>query len=255
MELNEKTTVLIIDDDEKILRGLSCLMEKEFFVHKAANAMAGLAVIDRAPVSVVLLDLNFPDTGMNGVEALRAIRKKCPYMKVIVITGSSSHDWAKECADLNVQGYMEKPFDPLALMERIKGLSRARNYNFLKTVLEEGRGQRVSNLSSATQYAICYIENNCHRNFTRDELAAYLNLAPDYLSRLFKKECRISLKNYISRVKIHKCKEYLSRVQSMKIKDVAQSIGIPDLVYFCRFFKKHTGHTPREFRKKSLRFQ
>jgi YesN/AraC family two-component response regulator len=38
----------------------------------------------------------------------------------------------------------------------------------------------------------------------------------------------------------------------MKIREVAEAVGILDAAYFCRFFKQHTSLTPNEFRKKSL---
>ena len=245
-----KPTVLIIDDEPRLLSSLSCLIEREFDVLTASNGRNGLSIFNSTDISVILLDIDMPV--MNGLEVLQRVRSVDKFVKVIIITGKSTHDWAKGCADLNVQGYMEKPFNVDALIEKIKELLGVRNFPVLKEFWGIDFEERINSVSIPIKRTIDFIEQNCHGDLCRETIAARLKVTADYLSRLFHRECGIELQEYIHLTKIEKSKEYLSTKYDMKIKDVAEAIGIPDADYFCRFFKHHTGLTPKEFRKESL---
>lgn len=129
-------------------------MEKEFDVFKAASARKGLSLLCKQYISMLLLDLNIPD--MNGIKVLRAIREKYLDMKIIVMTDVSCYEWARECADLNIQGYVEKPFDLLKLTERINKLIGSGTTKFLKSFWKEEYETKVSSLSSISKNALIY---------------------------------------------------------------------------------------------------
>ena len=115
-----KPTILLIDDEPEVLATLSCLLEDDYNVLSAANGKEGLSLASSNQLSLILLDLNMPE--MTGIQFLQFFRNAGNNTPVMVITGNSSHDWAKRCADLNVQGYIEKPFDVERLLSRINML-------------------------------------------------------------------------------------------------------------------------------------
>lgn len=117
MEITNKPSVLIIDNDRRFSLSLSLRLENEFTVITALNGKGGLSAFNTKPVSLIVLDLNLPD--MRGLEVLKKIREKCTGTKVLIVTSKSCHEWAVTCADLNVQGYMEKPFDIVKLAGKI----------------------------------------------------------------------------------------------------------------------------------------
>ena len=245
-----KQTILVVDDEKNMLTSLKIILEKDFNVLTASNGREGLSIFNSKDISAILLDIDMPV--MNGLEFLRRIRNSDKFMKVIMMTGKSCHEWAKKCADLNVQGYVEKPFDVVELIEKIKGMLGVTDCNLLRFLPEKGYEVSVDSLSIPARRAVDFIEQNFHSDICRDKIAAHLNITPDYLSRLFHRECGIELQEYVHLTKIEKSKEYLSNDFDMKIKDVAEAVGISDADYFARFFKQHTGLTPMEFRKKSL---
>ncbi|MDH3974197.1 MAG: response regulator [Deltaproteobacteria bacterium] len=245
-----KSTILIIEDESRLLVNLSLLLEKEFNVLTASNGREGFSLFNTVSVSLVLLDIDIPV--MNGLEVLQKIRSTDKYVKIIMMTGKSTHDWAKQCADLNVQGYLEKPFDAGRLTAKIKEILGIRHYPVLQELWGMNYHKKLDLISIPARRAIDYINENNDRELYRESLAKYLNLNPDYLSRLFRRECGVELQEYIHRSKIEKSREYLSTRYDMKIKDIAHAVGIRDTAYFSRFFKRHTGLTPREFRKQSL---
>lgn len=80
-----KNTVLIIDDEPKILGLLSRIIELEgFTVLQADNAKSGLKVLETKEVHVVISDVKLPD--INGVELVLAIKKLKPFVEIINLT-------------------------------------------------------------------------------------------------------------------------------------------------------------------------
>lgn len=77
--------VLIIDDEEKLRKLLSKIIRLEGFeVLEAGDAKTGLKKLETANIEVVICDVKLPDE--NGIELLKTIKKKFPYVEVILLT-------------------------------------------------------------------------------------------------------------------------------------------------------------------------
>ena len=114
-----KPTILIIDDEPHLLRSLSLILENDYHILTANDGREGSMLFKSNPsVSLILLDLIMPV--MNGAETLAVIREASRDVKVIIMTGDANHAYARECADLNIQGCVEKPFDIPKLLMQLK---------------------------------------------------------------------------------------------------------------------------------------
>ncbi|HEY5586742.1 MAG TPA: response regulator [Ruminiclostridium sp.] len=96
-----------------------------------------------------------------------------------------------------------------------------------------------------------YIQTNIDKKLNLEEIAEYIHINPSYLSSIFKKTIGESLNNYINNCKIERAKEYLYNSE-MSIQEVADRLGFLEYRYFDLVFKKRTGNTPLEFRKKKF---
>ena len=76
-----------------------------------------------------------------------------------------------------------------------------------------------------------------------------LFLNTSYLSSLFKKETGMTLTDYVNTNRIITAKRLLKST-TLSIQTIASSVGIPDIHYFTRLFRRETGLSPREYRKK-----
>lgn len=243
-----KPTVLLIDDDPGFVSSLSLVLEKDFRVYKAPDGRKGLSIIEKHPLSLILLDLNMPK--MSGVETLTRIRILDPSVKVLILTGVRRYEWAVKCADLNVQGFLEKPFDPEELISKMKKLLCMEELDSLKAILGEGCEERIARLSNSVKGALEFISRKYKKKFKRKEIAECLNITPGHLSEKFHQETGMPLLDFINIYRINKSKAYLTNSGNSTIKEIAFSVGIPDCSYFCKLFKKYVGLTPIEFRKK-----
>jgi len=103
--------VLVIDDERDMRDGCErVLSPRGCQVIKAADGQAGLAILDKEPVSIVLLDLKMP--GLDGLEVLRRIRESHPHILVIVVTGYATVETAIEAMKMGAYDFISKPFRP-----------------------------------------------------------------------------------------------------------------------------------------------
>lgn len=115
----------------------------------------------------------------------------------------------------------------------------------------EARSVEEKVLSPEIARSVKLIKDSLCNNITLDQIAEKVNLSPNYLSMLFKKELDLSFVQYINQLRVKKAKTLLSDTD-MKIYEVAESIGYNDESYFSRVFKRLTGVGPYEFRKKRV---
>lgn len=94
-----------------------------------------------------------------------------------------------------------------------------------------------------------YIQDNLHRDLSRDDIAGEVYRNPAYLSRLFRKETGLSLSEYIAHQRIERAKKLLVETND-KISHIAEGLGYLHFSYFAKLFKKLTGLTPQDYRKK-----
>ena len=70
----------------------------------------------------------------------------------------------------------------------------------------------------------------------------------EYLSKTYKKQMGVNLKDTIAECRIEEAKRLLERGE--RVSDVAEEVGFDNFTYFSTMFKKYTGITPNQYRKK-----
>jgi len=116
-------TILIIEDDISILRGLKDNLEYEdYTVLTETNGVKGLQIALTKETDLVLLDIMLP--GMNGYEICRKIKKEKPEMPVIMITARGSEMDKVSGLDIGADDYITKPFSIPELLARIRAVLR-----------------------------------------------------------------------------------------------------------------------------------
>lgn len=93
-----------------------------------------------------------------------------------------------------------------------------------------------------------YIEEHLSQELSREEIARYVYLSPDYASKLFKTETGSFLKAYINDRKMERAKTLLAERQK-NVSEVAAAVGFDNFAYFSTLFKKCTGMSPNEYKK------
>src|ERR1700722_10762654 len=81
--------ILVIDDEPFVREALERVLQSPAItVVGAADAAAGLAIMRNSPVDLVIIDVILP--GMDGVEAIKEIRRDHPAVRIIAISGGGN---------------------------------------------------------------------------------------------------------------------------------------------------------------------
>lgn len=113
--------ILLVDDEVGMRDMLSwSLRESGFILERASNGVDALAVLDRAPVDLIITDLTMPQR--NGFELLTALRERRDAPPVIVMTGFGTVEMAVQAMRLGASDFLLKPFDFQLLFARINEL-------------------------------------------------------------------------------------------------------------------------------------
>lgn len=96
-----------------------------------------------------------------------------------------------------------------------------------------------------------YIEQNYNKEIYICELAKQEGYTTPHLINKFRQYYGVTPKAYVSQVRVLKAKELLMTTDMLS-REIAVALGFSDELYFIRFFKNHTGFTPKQFRKYSL---
>jgi len=113
-----KGSILVVDDESEIREGLELLLESEGYgVSSAGTGDAGLALLEEQPFDLLLLDVSLPDR--NGLDLLREIHRRDPYLSVVLITAFGSIDMARAAFKSGALDYITKPWSNDELLAQV----------------------------------------------------------------------------------------------------------------------------------------
>jgi AraC family L-rhamnose operon transcriptional activator RhaR len=99
------------------------------------------------------------------------------------------------------------------------------------------------------QRVVRYLRDNYSRPITIRDVAAQVHLSERHTSRLFHQVMGVSIKEYLTGLRIETAAQLLLDRQ-LTVKEVAQASGYPEVHYFSALFRRRTGLTPTAFRRK-----
>ena len=115
-------TVLVVDDERHIVELVRLYLEKEGYgVIPASNGEEALALHDRHDPDLVILDLMLPR--IDGFEVCREIRRRGD-TPILMLTARTDDIDAIVGLELGADDYVTKPFNPRALVARVKAILR-----------------------------------------------------------------------------------------------------------------------------------
>jgi DNA-binding response OmpR family regulator len=116
-------TLLIIEDDPVLLRGLKDNFEAQGYqVRTAKDGQKGLDALLAAPPDLLLLDLMLPK--VNGYEICRTARSRQLDMPIIMLTAKGQEEDIVRGLELGADDYVTKPFSIRELIARVKAFLR-----------------------------------------------------------------------------------------------------------------------------------
>jgi DNA-binding response OmpR family regulator len=116
--MNQQNSILIVDDEDRLRRSLSLVLQKERYrVDTAANAAEALDRLKSQDYDLMFLDLSLP--GMSGIDLLIEIHRQFPYMAVLILTAHAALESAIQAVRLGARDYLIKPVEPELIVTRV----------------------------------------------------------------------------------------------------------------------------------------
>ncbi|PAD66288.1 DNA-binding response regulator [Bacillus sp. 7586-K] len=178
--------VLVVEDNLSVCSMIEMFFSKEEisgeFVH---DGLEGYKRFKEAEWDLIILDWMLP--GMDGVTLCRKIREEST-VPIIILTAKDSESEQVLGLEMGADDYVTKPFSPLALMARIKAVTRRyqaadqeqkQQSSFLETeffkISKTTRevflqGKKIENLTPKEFDLLYYFLKNPRQVFTRDQL-------------------------------------------------------------------------------------
>jgi len=237
-------TVLVIDDTPLIVDWHTQIVRKilpHCRVLSARNGKEALAVMAEERPDLVLLDLMMPE--MDGFAVLEAM-SDCRELRDVPVIVLTAHDLMPDSMERLRYGVTT------VLM---KGMLSAEE-TLAQVEAAISRGKRLgSETQRLVRRAMAYIHKHYTQTISRKDIARYVAVSEEYLSKCFHQEIGVTLVAYINRYRVKQAKTLLERGDT-SITQVALDVGFSSQPYFSRVFRQEVGVAPSAYRRGELSF-
>lgn len=231
-------------DDEPLVRSLivNCIDWKFLGIEIAGEAGSSLEALDLARKlnpQIICLDICMP--GMDGIMLASELLKLNPKLHIVIISGHDTFAYAQQCIRLGVADYLLKPVNEEQLTSVMMKIVKKIN----------PEAQLVSRSRVSIREVLQFLQENYRdAELTLTSAADRFFMNPSYLCRAFKQDTGMTFIEYLTEMRMKEATRLLAG-QDIYGHEVGEKVGIPDAKYFGVCFKKYTGMTLGEFKKKA----
>lgn len=189
--------ILVVDDESTICDSVKkILSRKGYEVENTLNASDAIERMKKEKFDIVITDLMMPN--VSGMELLELVKKYYPEIDVLVITGYATLESAVQATKLGALDYIQKPFTPSELADRVqKAIELRRNKN---KNTEEKIGEKKENdvIDVDMPFNVVEIERATSKEFADKLTRSDIPISKKYVvtNRCLKgnRECKIFTK-------------------------------------------------------------
>ena len=179
---------------------------------------------------------------------IQLVRIKLLGLKYSTLLTYEIKKWCKNPARIDTIEFYQEIFKIESLNEMIEILEKL--VDEWADIMFENK-LKTPSVNCLVEKAISYLENNYFdEELTQQKVADEVFVSAPYLSNLFKREIGTNFSDYLLELRMKKAMDLL-KTESIKTYKVAEQVGYSNPQYFSISFKKFTGYTPSEFRKRS----
>lgn len=113
-----KKQILICDDQPNIRESYKLILEKDYDLVFAVNGQDVLLYLTENTPDLLLMDIKMPK--MDGLTALKELKKVRPYLPVLIVTGYDSVETAAAALESGALDYIVKPFEPEQILKSVQ---------------------------------------------------------------------------------------------------------------------------------------
>lgn len=253
--LHEKTTMLIVEDNEDMVTFLSSHFQQRYSVLTAADGIEAMAVIAKQEVNIIVSDWMMPR--MDGAEFCRRIRQNplTSHIPFIMLTARTDNQSKVEGMNIGADIYVEKPFSVEYLEACIANILQMRRLLMQKVstqpwedVAQIGTNPVDSEFMKKMNQII--EENISNADLNVNFLADKLNISRSGLFAKIKSLSDVTPNEMIQVIRLKRAARLLVEGNYL-VSEVGYMVGFSSPSYFSKCFYKQFGMKPGDYVKKS----
>ncbi|MBD5235431.1 MAG: response regulator [Barnesiella sp.] len=252
-EVEGRPKILVVDDNMQISGFITGILKEEFTCLTADNGRSGLAIAASFLPDLIIVDEMMPI--MSGMEMVKRLKQnpRLAYTPVIMLTAKNDSRTENESIQVGIDVFMSKPFEPSALVGRIRQLLKGR-----AEIKEKVRIQAITeaeskpieaesiNEKSLARIAKIIEENISDPDLNVNFLCEKSGLTNKQLYRLIKKYMGTAPLDYIRRVRLQKAAMLLSQ-HRFTVAEICYMVGFKTPSYFAKCFQAQYGVAPSQY--------
>ena len=164
---------------------------------------------------------------------------------MIIISGYSDFEYAKQAMRYGVSEYLVKPVLKDDFVESLERLWQ--KYFEADGEEEASRADILQSKDDVVAYVKKYISENTDKDLSLEALGAVVHLHPAYLSKVFKEVSDMNLSGYVTDMKMQRAAQLLAQ-SDRKVSDIMNQLGYQKSQHFSKLFKERYGMTPNRYR-------
>lgn len=262
--------ILLVDDEaycvEKLIHDIDWDTLGISHAYSAYSAAQAMKILQTEVIHLLICDIEMP--GASGLDLIEWVNEASRLMnfsiECLMLTCHPEYEFMRKAMQLGCADYLLKPFK----LEEITEAIRVQVEKILKKSTGDPELYRPGTVALMAATAdnettpsssdvdehirtrvIPYIQEHIAAPITVTEIAQAVNLNPQYLMRLFRRQMGCSIIQYVTRYKMELAKDMLIHTSASN-PDIAEKLGYLNTTYFLKVFKENEGMTPGAFRKK-----
>ncbi|MFI3250499.1 MAG: DNA-binding response regulator [Eubacteriales bacterium] len=191
--------------------------------------------------------------GGNALDLLGEAIGRNPNLMTVVHTERKEFDFAQKAMEYGVRRYMVKPSPSGSIFSVLDTLIKQEQkkwklFPFLDERLHNATEQEMSN-SFIVRRAIVCMEEHYAEKISLPWVAEQCFISQWHLSKLINRHTGLTFYDILNTIRVEQAIKLLDNA-NMRIIDISEQVGYADVAHFSRIFKKQTGMTTMEFRRK-----
>ena len=181
--------------------------------------------------------LNLGESAAEAARFVGALHAQVPASPVFIVSDDAYLD-TQAWEALNIRGIMRPPVDPGELIRRIRVVVAA----------GDEAGGPWPQLGASVSRAIVHLGTHFGKDLTVNSVAQSLGISASHLAHLFRFEMGMSVRNYLTRVRVAVAQDFLAHTDE-KLESIAAHVGFVDRSHLGRVFRKVTRTSPAAYRR------
>lgn len=252
--------ILVVEDNDDVRDFLVSILQDEYNVLAAENGQRGLEIAETEMPEFIITDVMMPV--MDGLTMVHRIKqnKDICHIPIIVLSAKASLQDRLDGLREGIDDYITKPFSAIYLKSRVSNIIRQRHLlqqAYLEQIKPEDRKtysleapQIVDTDNEMMNQLLGYLEEHISdASLKIDDLADAVNLGRSVFYGKIKSIVGMTPVDFVRHIRMQRAEQLIAG-SNYPFSQIAYMVGFSDPKYFGKCFKKETGMTPSEYRRR-----